>query len=95
MGLKQELKIEEFPPIYQAIAKLIGLDNAICLSKELGGDSIYFPRLDFKSEPFIKARNRQILKDRNEGTQIKTLAKKHNLTKRQIYTILKEGRQAK
>jgi Mor family transcriptional regulator len=93
MELNQQLRIEEFPPIYQTIAKLIGLEKTICLGKELGGDQIYFPRLDFKA--VVKARNRLILQDRNEGTSIKTLAEKHNLTQRQIYTIIKKERQTK
>jgi hypothetical protein len=93
-GLENHIRIEELPSIYQAIVKIIGLENTLRLGKELGGDQIYFPRLDFKSSPFIKARNRKILEDHKDGVKVKTIAIVHEIGQRRIYQILKkEGKE--
>lgn len=90
MGLEQHIKVEELPSIYQAIARIIGLENTLRLGKEIGGDQIYFPKLDYQSSPFIKARNRQIVQDYKDGQKVKTLASAHGVGQRAIYLILKK-----
>ncbi len=86
--MDHKIKIEDLPPIYQIIAKIIGIENAMLLGKEFGGTPIYFPKLDRLSS-FFKERDRQILKEYN-GHNTLNLAKKHGITLRRIYEIVKK-----
>lgn len=91
MGIQHDIRVEELPPVYQMIVKIIGLENTLRLGKEIGGEQIYFPRLDYRSSSFIKARNRRILDDYGKGRAVKMLAAEHRLTQRQIYHIIGKG----
>jgi Mor family transcriptional regulator len=88
------IKIEDLPPIYQIIAKIIGMENAILLGKEIGGESLYLPKLNHRSSTFLKARDRQILEEHN-GRNTLDLARKYEITTRRLYEIIKKNRSAK
>ena len=73
--LVSETRMEDISERYREIAKLIGR-----------GDEIYFPKVESVVSP---ARNRRIKKEFN-GSNDKELAKKYNLTLKQIWNILKD-----
>lgn len=88
--LVSETRMEDISERYREIAKLIGIDNFVKLSNYARGDEIYFPKVESVVSP---ARNRRIKKEFN-GSNDKELAEKYNLTLKQIWNILKDGRQS-
>ena len=84
--LVSETRMEDISERYREIAKLIGIDNFVKLSNYARGDEIYFPKVESVVSP---ARNRRIKKKFN-GSNDKELAKKYNLTLKQIWNILKD-----
>ena len=45
MKIELQIRFEDLPATYQMIAKAIGIENALRLGEELGGEQICFPRL--------------------------------------------------
>ncbi len=78
--------IERLPGNLQIIAERLGLKAAIEISKLFGGTHPYIPKLD---DFYREIRDQQIREeyDRNKTTAA-TLALKHGLTERHIWTIL-------
>ncbi len=68
-------------------AQELGWDAAILVNTELAGQQAYFPRRHLVSQ-----RDRQIYREFN-GTNHAYLAKKHDMTERQIYNIVARIRQ--
>lgn len=69
------------------IAEIAGLDAALKLSIQFGGDTIYFP----KKETLTRSRRNSVIKKQFNGKNKQALFKKFNLTKRHIRTIIKGG----
>lgn len=92
--MEHGIKIEDLPPIYQTIAKIIGIDNAVLLGKEIGGESLYLPKLNHRSLTFFKERDSLILEEFN-GHNALDLARKHGITSRRLYEIIEKNRSAK
>jgi Mor family transcriptional regulator len=86
--LHTEPRIEDLHPLYQQIARLIGLENAVRLGREFGGENIYFPKIDSHMSPQKKQRDRSIRGEFN-GHNYMELAKKYGLTSNQIRKIVK------
>jgi Mor family transcriptional regulator len=84
------VSIDDLHPTYRMIAQIIGIDNALKLGEELGGESIYFPKID-NCTSLLKERNRQIVSEYN-GHNLEQLAKKHGLTTRRIREIIKKSK---
>ena len=85
------IRFEELSPVYQDICRIIGVEATIKLGLELGGEKLYFPRLDRGTGALIKARNRQIFdKYVKKESTVKAIARKYNLTERQIFHIVKK-----
>ena len=74
------IRFEDLNPLYQDISRIIGMETTIKLGLELGGETLYFPRLDRGTGALIKARKRQIFDEyiKNEIT-IRALAGKHQI----------------
>lgn len=70
---------------YREIVRLIGIRNFTLLSNYARGDELYFPKAESVLAP---ARNRKIKQEFN-GFNSKELARKYNLTVKQIHGILK------
>ncbi len=68
-------------------AKTLGWDAAILVNTELAGQQTYFPRRHLVSQ-----RDRKIYQEFT-GENHAILAKKHNMTERQIYNIIARIRQ--
>lgn len=83
-----EIRIEDLHPSYQMLADIVGIDNAIRIGARLGGSPLYIPKLD---SALLKIRNRKITEEFN-GHNYFYLARKHNLTERQIREIVARGR---
>ena len=70
-------------------SKLEGIldeDDMLNLCRHYHGSTIKIPRL---MSLRLKLRNNQIIKGRNSGARLSELARKFNLTERQIHNILK------
>ena len=67
------------------LAFLLGVEEAITLSRHFGGDVIVVAKAVAIERA---ARNRDIVRNYDAGVPVWGLAQEHNLTERQIYTIL-------
>jgi Mor family transcriptional regulator len=79
------LEAKDLPGELKDIADVIGVDNTIKLAHAFRGCRIYICNLD----PLIrKDRNIKIRSAYDQGERVITLARKHNLSTRQIESIL-------
>jgi Mor family transcriptional regulator len=79
-------QIDDLPEVYQQIAEELGLDAALALGRMFGGSPVYFPIL---KRALIASRNRAIFEEFN-GANHRELARKHRLSLRHLYKILKD-----
>ena len=74
---------------FKRLAEIVGVENALLVSKEFGGLWISIPKLDD-----LRREERNTLiraaydKSIDKTHTVRVLARKHNLTSRQIYNIL-------
>jgi Mor family transcriptional regulator len=68
------------------IAEVAGLEAAVRIAQTFGGTFIYVPGLD---DMMRRARDAMIKKDYDGGMSARKLARKHRLTERQIWNIVK------
>lgn len=80
----KHVEISDIPDTYHPIVSLIGLDNFLKLCSYSMGDELYFPMQETISR---KARNRMIIQE-YDGYNHADLAKKYNLTSKQIKNII-------
>lgn len=88
----KDIKIEELPVSYQDVAGLIGVENAVKLSKHLGGLPYYFPKIN----GLIEQKRNEMIRKEFKGSNYRDLAKKYHLTEvwiRQIVDHKKEDKQ--
>jgi Mor family transcriptional regulator len=90
--VRDEVKIEDLHPKYQMIARIIGVDNALKLGEEIGGEALYLPKLTGHRSPLLKLRNRRIYAQ-FDGSNVLQLSKKYGITPRRIYAILTRERE--
>jgi len=91
--MKNEIRVEELHPTYQQIVKIIGLENALKLGQEIGGEQIYLPKLDSLTGPLVKVKHRQIIEElKQPGATVAIVARKHRLTQRHVYTIMNRAK---
>lgn len=84
--LLKGVRIKDLPEENQRVADVIGLENFIALCRYANGERLYFPKLE---NVVYGERNRAIKREFN-GRNYDELAKKYNLTTRQIRNILKD-----
>lgn len=77
--------LEKLPGDLRRIAELAGLDATLKIVKEFGGAYLYIPKLDGL---FREVRDASIREEFDKGKSVRELARKHDLTDRQIYNIL-------
>lgn len=79
-----EMTVDRLPESYQEVARIVGVHNAIRLSKHLGGLYFYYQKLDSLLLPL---RDEKIRKEFN-GCNHRELARKYNLTESWIREIV-------
>ena len=84
--LVSETTEADIPPKYREIVNIIGVDKFALMSEYAQGDPVYFPKLANITAP---ARNRHIKQEYN-GWNKKELAKKYDLTVKQIECVLRD-----
>lgn len=89
-----DIKMEELHPTYRQIAKIIGIENALKLGKEIGGESLYLPKLTSHYSPLLRERDRKIAAE--FGTMpTNQLARKYGITSRWVYESVRRVREEK
>lgn len=83
-----DLTIEDLPEGYQAVARIVGIQNAIRLSDELGGLNYYFP----KAEKMLRAKRNELIRKEFTGANHKELAQKYRLSEVQIREIVAKSK---
>jgi len=69
----------------EVLTKIMPADCAKALSEEYGGQTLTLPKLD---KALIQIRNRRICEEASQGEGLATLARRYDLTTRQISNIL-------
>lgn len=77
--------LEKLPCDIRRIAEIAGIDAALKIAKEFGGAYLYIPKLDGL---YREIRDASIREEYDNGKPVRELARKHDLTDRQIYNIL-------
>lgn len=80
---KLEIYKDDLPEVYSSLVDAIGIDNVIKLAKLLGGQYVYFQKLETVERPL---RDRKIKNEFN-GYNFSDLAKKYNLSEISIRNI--------
>ncbi len=86
--IASDMRPEELPEGYQAVAKVVGVVNALKLSEALGGLPFYFPKI---GTLIGKRRDERICREFN-GANYRELAMKYGLTEVWVRRILGRGR---
>ncbi len=89
----EEVRLEDLQPIYRRLAKVFGLNNALLFGREFGGQSLYFPKVD--AAIAVKARQRMVFQEWENGLTYGELARKYDLTEMWIRQIVNRYRKAK
>lgn len=85
--LSADIRIEDLPPEFRAVAEEIGLSAAVRLVRARGGEEVYVPKEDSVSRA---ARNRAILAEFN-GKNYRELARRYDLTVKTIRQVVAGG----
>ncbi len=81
-----QLTPDMLPEQHQTLIDIIGVEATLALCKGLGGESYYIPKLDGA----LRNARDKLIKEEYDGSNIKELARKYELTTVRIYTILKQ-----
>ena len=74
---------------FRRVAEIVGVENALKLAAEFGGLWISVPKLDNLKREIRDAKIRAVYDRADDKTgTVRALARKHDLTARQIYNIL-------
>jgi Mor family transcriptional regulator len=74
---------------FRRVAELVGVENALKLAQEFGGQWISVPKLDdMRREVRDAAIREEYDRARDKTGAVRRLSKQHNLTTRHIYNIL-------
>ena len=77
--------IDRLPADIRRLAEIAGVDAALKFCSECGGTWIYIPKLDGLRR---ELRDQAIRESFDNGRSVRELCRDHNLSDRQIYTIL-------
>lgn len=80
----RNLTMDELPEGYQAVARIVGIENAVRLSDELGGLNYYFPQ----AEKMLRTKRNELINKEFNGANHKELAYKYRLSEVQIREIV-------
>ncbi|MCE7913065.1 MAG: hypothetical protein DCC43_16160 [Candidatus Brocadia sp.] len=74
--MENDIRPNDLPLTYQQIARVIGIENAVKLGKELGGEQFYLPKLDIC---LARVKKRKIIEE-FKGGNYGALAWKYGVT---------------
>lgn len=89
--MENDIRPNDLPSTYQQIARVIGIENAVKLGKELGGEPFYLPKLDIC---LARVKRRNLIKEFNGGNYGE-LAKKYGVTSTWVRQIIRKHRREK
>ncbi|MDD3415502.1 MAG: Mor transcription activator family protein [Lachnospiraceae bacterium] len=81
-----KLVIDDLQEPHRQIAESIGLESFLKLVSSFGGSAIYIPQM----KEIVKNRVYQMIQDEFDGTNIKTLANKYNVSESTVYNVVRE-----
>lgn len=82
-----EMAPEDLPEPYCYLEKILGVEATLQLARELGGETVYFRKLD---AVIRNRRNVAIIKEYN-GFNLRQLASKYGITQRQTRKIITDN----
>lgn len=83
---KETLTLEDLQEQHREIAELIGMDGLLKLADVYGGTSLYIPQV----RELMKNRIYKAILEEYDGTNIKQLAGKYQVSEATVYKILKD-----
>ena len=84
--LNDEITMEDLQEQHRELAERIGIDNLLRLADYCGGTQIYIPKRD----EMLKIKKYRAIIEEFDGSNIKELAVKYNISKSTIYRILQD-----
>lgn len=84
--LLQDLTIEDLQEQHRDFAEVLGMENLIRLSEHFGGTSIYVPQ----RRELIKQRVYGMIRKEYDGTNIKELAGKYEVSESTVYNVVRD-----
>lgn len=84
--LLQDLAIEDLQEQHRDFAEALGMENLIKLSEHFGGTSIYVPQ----KRELVKLRIYGMIRKEYDGTNIKELASKYEVSESTIYNVVRD-----
>lgn len=83
---KDIITMEDLQEQHRMVAEVIGLDNMILLSEMFGGAAIYIPQ----KRELLKNHIYRVVSEEFDGTNIKKLAAKYDVSEATVYRIVKD-----
>ena len=83
-----DVEPDMLPEPYRKLSDILGVENVLKLADEFQGTNIYFPKLDGTLKLI---RDKKILEDYQQGSNMKLLARKYGLTETWVRLILAEN----
>lgn len=80
------ITIEDLQEQHRPIAESIGMESFIKLVREFGGSAIYIPQM----REVTKMRVYRMIRDEFDGTNIKKLASKYDVSESTVYNVVRE-----
>ena len=77
------ITIEDLQEQHRPIAESIGMESFIKLVREFGGSAIYIPQM----REVTKMRVYRMIRDEFDGTNIKKLASKYDVSESTVYNV--------
>ncbi len=84
--LLKSLRVEDLQEQHQEFAEVLGMDNLLRLSEHFGGTSIYVPQ----KRELVKLKIFGLIRQEYNGTNIKELAGKYDLSESTVYNVLRD-----
>ena len=85
--MEQEgISLEDLQEQHRNYAEIIGIDKLLELAKMYGGTQIYIP----KPEELLKNRKSKAISEEFDGTNIKQLAKKYQVSESTVYRLVRD-----
>ncbi|TVL96027.1 MAG: hypothetical protein CV087_23985 [Candidatus Brocadia sp. WS118] len=89
--MENDIRPNDLPPVYQQIARVIGIENTVKLGKEFGGEPFYLPKLD---TCLARVKRRKIIEE-CKGGNYGELARKYGVTSSWVREIVREHKRKK
>lgn len=88
IDIRKEIQMEDLPPVWQKIAKVVGIQGVIDLYHEVGGSTVYVPKPDTAEIFVIK---RLIQQEYKAGHSISDIARRYQLDARTVKKYIKQN----